>query len=402
MAHFGPPSMKQYPTLSLVPIAGRTIVQTIVGLLLFSTISQSASAVDHVQFRHGDAQLDLSGRVLTELSQGGLLFQSDDGATWAIDPDQVIERRQDEAEFTPLSADEAGRRVLAELPPGFQIHKTNHYVICYDTSRVFAQWAGALFERLYMAFTNYWQRKGFEVVEPEFPLVAVLFADRQAYIKFAEPELGGAAPAVAGYYSIRTNRITTFDLTGLETLRQPGDRRATAAQINAMLARPQAERTVATIVHEATHQIAFNCGLQTRYSDIPLWVSEGIAVYFETPDLSSRSGWRNIGGVNWHRYEGFRRYIPKRPSDSLAALVTSDDKLRDPHTAGDAYSEAWALVYFLIRQRPDEFHEYMRLLSAKPRLGRDEPGQRLEEFTRIFGPLDELDAEFLRYMSKVR
>ncbi|MBX3412876.1 MAG: DUF1570 domain-containing protein [Pirellulales bacterium] len=381
---------------------GASIACLLLGLAAICAGTPVAWGVDHVLFRHEDDQLQLSGRVLTELQQGGLLFQSDDGATWAIDAQQLVERRQDDAEFKPLSADEVGRRVLAELPPGFQIHKTNHYVICYDTSRVFAQWAGALFERLYMAFTNYWQRKGFDVVEPEFPLVAVIFANRQAYIKFAEPELGGAAPAVAGYYSIRTNRITTFDLTGIETLRQPGDRRATAAQINAMLARPQAERTVATIVHEATHQIAFNCGLQTRYSDIPLWVSEGIAVYFETPDLSSRSGWRNIGGINWHRLDGFRRYVPNRDSDSLAALVTGDDKLRDPQTAGDAYSEAWALTYFLIRQRPNEFHEYMRLLSAKPRLGRDEPGQRLEEFKRIFGPLEELDAEFLRYMSKVR
>lgn len=361
-----------------------------------------AQAIDHVLFRHAEEPLNLSGRVLVELDAGGLLFQSNDGATWAIDSDQLIERREDATEFAPLSADEVAERVLAELPDGFQVHKTNHYVICYDTSRVFAQWAGALFERLFMAFTNYWERKGFEVVQPEFPLVAVIFADRNAYMKFAEPELGAAAPAVAGYYSIRTNRITTFDLTGIETIRQPGDRRATASQINAMLARPKAERTVATIVHEATHQIAFNCGLQTRYSDIPLWVSEGVAVYFETPDLSSRSGWRNIGGVNWHRYEGFRRYLPKRPSDSLASLITSDDKLRDPQTAGDAYSEAWALTYFLIRQRPREFHAYMRLLSEKPRLGRDEPEQRLEEFTRIFGSLDELDVEFLRYMNKVR
>lgn len=380
----------------------RRLALALVSLVALVDLGQRACAVDHVLFRHDEEQLNLSGRVLVELAEGGLLFQSNDGATWAIDSKQLLARRQDDAEFAPLSSDEVAQRVLAELPPGFQVHKTKNYVICYDTSRVFAEWSGALFERLYMAFTNYWKRKGFEVVEPEFPLVAVIFADRNAYMKFARPELGDAAPSVAGYYSIRTNRITTFDLTGIETLRQPGDRRATAAQINAMLARPKAERTVATIVHEATHQIAFNCGLQTRYSDIPLWVSEGIAVYFETPDLSSQRGWRNIGGVNWYRYEGFRRYVPIRASDSLATLITSDDKLRDPQTASNAYCEAWALVYFLIRQRPHEFQQYMRLLSEKPSLGRDEPEQRLEEFTRIFGSLDDLDAEFLRYMDKVR
>ena len=44
-----------------------------------------------------------------------------------------------------------------------------------------------------MAFTNDWARKGFELSEPEFPLVAVVFADRRSYEKFARPELGEAA-----------------------------------------------------------------------------------------------------------------------------------------------------------------------------------------------------------------
>ena len=33
------------------------------------------------------------------------------------------------------------------------------------------------------------------------------------------------------------------------------------------------ERTVATIIHEATHQLAFNSGLQVRFADNPLVVA---------------------------------------------------------------------------------------------------------------------------------
>ena len=65
-----------------------------------------------------------------------------------------------------------------------------------------------------------------------------------------------------------------------------------------ILARPEAAGLVATVVHEATHQMAFNCGLHARLAPVPVWVSEGIATYFETPDLRSRTGWRGIGGVN--------------------------------------------------------------------------------------------------------
>ena len=73
---------------------------------------------------------------------------------------------------------------------------------------------------------------------------------------------------------------------------------------------------MATIIHEATHQLAFNCGMQNRYADIPLWLSEGIAIYFETPDLRNKRGWRSIGSVNRVRLAEFRRYLRSRPSDS--------------------------------------------------------------------------------------
>ena len=90
-----------------------------------------------------------------------------------------------------------------------------------------------------------------------------------------------------------------------------------------MLSRPEAELSVATIVHEATHQIAFNSGLQTRFADVPLWISEGIAVFFETPDLESAKGWRTIGAVNSARLAQFQRYLADRPPTSLKTLIST-------------------------------------------------------------------------------
>jgi hypothetical protein len=166
-----------------------------------------------------------------------------------------------------------------------------------------------------------------------------------------------------------------------------------------MLSRPEALRNVATMVHEATHQIAFNCGLQTRYADIPLWVSEGIAVYFETPDLSSSRGWRNIGGVNHARLQRFRSFLARRPRDSLSTLIVDDARFRDGQRALDAYAEAWALHYFLIRQRSKEYHSYMQTLAQKKPFLWDKPEERLSEFRHAFGDdLAALDAEFLRFM----
>jgi hypothetical protein len=319
-----------------------------------------------------------------------------------VQPNELVEHSTDDAPFQAFTADEMSERLLAELPRGFDVHRTAHYVIFYNTSRDYAAWCGALFERLYMAFTNFWTRKGFALKPPEFPLVAIVFADQTSYEKFARDELGDTVRAIIGYFSLRTNRMTMFDLTGVAGLARVG-RGGSAAQINRILAQPEAERTVATVVHEATHQIAFNCGLHTRYSDCPQWFSEGIALYFETPDLSSAKGWSTIGAVNRTRLTRFQEYAAKRPSDSLVSLLRDDKRLRDTEHGLDAYAEAWALTYFLLKQHPKQYVAYLKALSAKKPVEWDDPQTRVREFQQAFGEdLRKLDTEFTRYMLRLR
>jgi len=169
------------------------------------------------------------------------------------------------------------------------------------------------------------------------------------------------------------------------------------------LMQPDAERLVATIIHEATHQIAFNCGLHTRYADVPQWVSEGLAVFFETPDLRSSQGWRDIGGVSPSRLAQFRRYLTTRPAESLQSLVQDDKRFRQAGTALDAYAEAWALQHYLITTRLSDYVRYLQKLSEKPVMIYDTPEERLAEFRQAFGDdLSALDADFLRYASALR
>jgi hypothetical protein len=354
-----------------------------------------------VVLRRDGREQQVSGRVLVKAEDGGLLVMAPDGVLWTVPPEELVSHVENDAQFKALSPADLSGRLLDELPKGFDVHKTKHYLIAYNTSKAYAQWCGALFERLYSALTNYWARQGFELRTPEFPLVAIVFADQESYGRFAQAELGEAAKSIIGYYSLATNRMTMYDLTGVQSLRAAGDRRGSPAQINEMLSRPDAERTVATVIHEATHQIAFNCGLQTRYADIPLWVSEGIAVYFETPDLTSKKGWSNIGSINLSRLSTFGEYAQRRPSDSLHTLIADDARFRDTDKALDAYAEAWALNYFLIHQRPKQYRAYLQTLTAKKQLLWDDPEARVAEFTAAFGDLATLDAEFQRYMGKL-
>ncbi|MBP87244.1 MAG: hypothetical protein CMJ64_11070 [Planctomycetaceae bacterium] len=356
-------------------------------------------AVERVSLERDGKSIHVDGRIVVEAADGGLLLQDDNGVLWAITPDEIVSRDSDAFPFEPLDKDAIGDDLLQELPNGFRVHKTAHYVLCYNTSPAYAEWCGALFERLYLAFTTYWSRRGFELHEPEWPLVALIFDRKSSYASYAKSELGAATMDIPGYYSLRTNRVIMYDLTGAGGV---AGQRTTVANITRSLSRPGAERNVATIIHEATHQVEFNCGLHTRYADIPLWVSEGIANYFETPDLKSSKGWRNIGSVNRFRLAEFKRNLRHRQADSLKTLLSNDERFRNPRTALQAYAEAWALNYFLIRKHSKEYMAYMQTLAKKRPLRYDDPEERLALFRQAFGDLDQLNTAFLRYTRQLR
>ena len=343
----------------------------------------------------------VTGRVLESDAAGSVYLQEDDGKVWMIKANEVISRESNDQPFVPVTADVLGERLLAELPPGFKIYQTPHYVVAHRTSRDFAKWTASMLERLYRAFTSYWSRQGIELHEPEFPLVVLVYPDAESYAQASADELGGAAGSIVGYYNFATNRVSMYDLSGLERLRSPGQR-GSFKQISRMLASPAATPLVTTVVHEATHQIAFNCGLQTRYAELPLWLIEGMAVYFEAPDLSSGRGWRGIGKVNYPRLEVFRHNLPNWKAGTLASLVATSKRMRDPRTAGDAYADAWALNYFLIKHRSKQYTAYVKALSKKRALVVQTPDERLAEFREHFGDLDKLQRELLAKMSRVR
>ena len=355
-----------------------------------------SEAMDRVVMRRDNVEQTLTGRVVVKADDGGLLFETRDGVLWAVTPQEQVKVDADAEPFAYYQPTELADVLLKELPPGFETLQTKHYLICYNTSRAYAQWCGGLFERLYLGFGNYWSNRGFAPQDPPGLLVAVVFADRTSYARYAQRDLGDAVNSIIGYYSLKTNRMTMYDLTGTAGTTQT---RGNALQITQTLSRPEAFGTVATIVHEATHQIVFNCGMHRRYADIPKWLSEGLAVYFESPDLDASKGWRTIGKVNAPRLATFRAYLSKRPNDALVQLLQNDDRLRTL----EGYAESWALNYFLINAKQKQFQNYMQVLAAKPPLVTDAPEDRVAEFRAAFGnDLEALDKEFVRFMSRVK
>lgn len=319
----------------------------------------------------------VNGEVLVEAADGGVLLRGDDGRIWLIQPDEILNRQEGPAP-EPVGQDVITQRMLDELPPGFEAFQTAHYVLLYQGSDAYARDVGKLFEALHRAFYAFWKNQRVEIDEPKYPLVALVLADRASFLRHAGEEIGDTAANVIGYYHLESNRMTTFRVGNIE-------------------------RNIATIIHEATHQLAYNCGLQTRFADNPMWLSEGLAMFFESPDLSNPRGWRGIGRVNEVNLSRWKRYLVRRPKDSLLTLLADDARFRSSATAEAAYGESWALTYFLIRTMKKQYIDYLKQLGEARPLQDYTGRERIELMESCMGmSMSELDEKFVAYMRRVR
>jgi len=377
-------------------------------ILLLATAAAISQDDDHaeplVQVRFRDAsekEKAIEGRILLRATNL-LLVEARSGRLWSVIPDRLIEEAAVEGQsFSPLSKDEMGEHLIQELREAgiqseFLIHTTDHYVVCTDTSKAYAQWCGGLLERLHKAFGVFWKARKMDVRKPEFPLPVVILKTRTEFAELAAFDRTPGSAKGAGYFLITGNRIVLYDLTATE-------QQTPAKSVADVFRRVQSvPGSVATVVHEATHQIAFNTGPHTRYADNPVWMTEGMAMYFETPDLKSRRGWQTIGRLNRNRKSQFLDFAAKRRKpDSLESLIGSDTRFREPDTQIDAYCEAWALSYFLIRTKPRQYSAWLKQIAGKPPLQFDSPEERLVLFRTEFGEdLTRLDKQMLSWIRR--
>ena len=178
-------------------------------LLMAMLVADDACAVETVRFRDGDSQRTAVGKLLVEAQDGGLMIQTDEGRIWTIYPDDLIERKSDETEFQPISAEQMQQRLKDQLPPGFEVFRTSHYIIGYNSSEAYARRVGALYEQLHRGFYTYWKNQRWNLPKPEFPLVSLVLKDREDFLHYAGEEIGETAESVIGYYHLGTNRMMT-------------------------------------------------------------------------------------------------------------------------------------------------------------------------------------------------
>jgi hypothetical protein len=356
--------------------------------------ARGADTLVRVAFDEAGSPATLEGKLVTQAADGGLLLLGRDGQIRTIGHAKSPRVERLDQPFARFNSSELAHALREEVGPDFEIVQTRHYVIASKASREYAQWCGDLFERLLGAFLEHWKTAGLPLTEPQWTLPAIIFAGEADFKEYATADAGAFGGESKGYYSIKTNRIVLYDLTAGK-----GKKRATTAtEIKRRAA--AASFNMSTVVHEATHQIAFNSGMHTRLADNPLWLTEGMAMYFETPDLEGTHGWKTIGEINRPRLNRFLDFARKRrKKDSLSTLISGVDRFIDAHKAQDAYAESWALTYFLNEKHREQYVAYLERLAKKQPMIWDEPEARETEFQAAFGSdLKMLDAEFLRVM----
>jgi hypothetical protein len=163
------------------------------------------------------------------------------------------------------------------------------------------------------------------------------------------------------------------------------------------------EKNARTVIHEATHQTAFNTGVHSRFTTPPVWVAEGLATMFEARGAyNSRAFPSQSDRINRGRLGQFNELVvPQHQPELLAALVASDRLFRTHPSV--AYATAWAMTFYLMETDRGKYAEYLARTAERPPFESYTAAQRTADFTDVFGddwPM--LEARLLRFMAGLR
>lgn len=342
-----------------------------------------------------------------------------------------------EVSGVPGGADRTEMEALAkEFGPGSSLRVTPHFLIVYDTNDAWAQSRGRLFEMAWSAFFHDMTAAGFHPAPPDRRLVCVLLSRYQDYLDYARRHHTAHVAGTGGYYNWATNRVIVFDNRtspamapivqkiqqlqaalaqfdeAIDRAGRAGDatlrdhlrtRRALVVQdltqLQSRYAGAAGLTDIAQTFHEATHQLAFNTGVQSRRGGYPFWLTEGLATTFETINPALPTG---PGADNPRRRRRLTEAFHAHrlvPLADFIGLIQLPDNTTDQQR-GDAYAQAWGLFDFLFRTRPDGLRRLFKTLATAEN-PLDAAALR-RAFERDIEPLHGLDQGWVAYLAALK
>ncbi len=347
--------------------------------LAFSPLQPSPVSGDLFVYKdQTGVAIEVEGRLVAA-ARGFTILETSDGQ-YRIIPDEAIVKREVKDGPEALSDDAMVAQLQKQFGADlFRSYTREPFVIglvlaapITKASEVraknFLTKAATFMKGVEGAFVSFVKEARVETRKPTHPLVVLIFESQSDFDKYATSITGGdglSASRIAGFYSGLTN----------------------------FLAIRMAEcRTFDVPLHEAIHQQVYNRRVFARLAPIPHWFDEGIATGFE-----ATQGRISIGPT---------KISPRYARQVLAARqITFNEVIGDDRVfagdvlAGEAYGNAWALHWLLVTKYRIAYGKYVRLLSAKQPLEKDDAGQRLSDFRQAFGKeVPEVEKEFRPFL----
>ncbi len=328
-------------------------------------------------------------------------------------------------------AEEAFKK-LFKRSTTMRIEKSNHFMLMTDTPKKpenekkkknRAKERLDLLEKVYESFILLFHAQDVQLDIPSQRMMVVLFNDYDDFKDYST----GLSPALAsasGFWDPISNVSYFFDYGSsdrfelLKTLMTELKKQEAGAiksrrnpeliryvQVLELLMDVEKENSDITVVsHECCHQMAGNTGLLPRHVDIPRWVHEGLATYFEAP---SDGSWAGIGAVSIERLVYYRALAEHDKQHSNIDFVASDqifDKAGGIHSnLLHGYAQAWGLTHFLMEKHIKEFVALYRMIGEMPPDVQLNPDILMQIFHRAFGSdLKDLNEEWKSYMRTIK
>jgi len=310
------------------------------------------------------------GRIYVEGDKRYLVTMPD-GSLVSVDKGEVS---LTDRPFKVKTAEEMEKMLLEGRFEGFKSKRTKRFIYIYECSDTYFKAANMILETMYPKLVNFCKKQGLDVRDPEFPLVVIMFGDREGFDDF-DPN---TPPTAAAYYNNISNYVVMYENQEL-------------TEYSPTIA---LKESISTMAHEGVHQILRNTGVQYRFSRWPMWIGEGLPEYCAPTESGKRIRWKGVGQMNSLRMYSLLRYrehLGKKKRDwfDLEGVVEAQG------LTGLGYAHAWGIVYGMAKSRKTK-DKFSALLQDVSKLGPlEDPPEKGYYFRKHFGTNNKKNAEHI-------
>ena len=313
-----------------------------------------------------------------------------------------------------LSANSAACRLAQQkLPKDFAVVQSPRFVLLTDAGVSAAQQHARWVERACEEFDRFAAHCGLRPLPLQHKLVCVLFEQHDDYQSFARHHDGMNNAAFTGYYSPKHDRVV-FSLASESQLAdaqsERGRNKKGASPSKPVLGFDSAANSdashdhascgdvhlsseaAAKCVHETIHQLMFHTRLMSADLQYPLWICEGLSTAFETETPEAAFGPDRDFEPRRRGFDNLLRRNEVLPLRELVTLTSLSNC--KPQFIRAVYHESYGLVTWLCRNHPTKVRDYLQAMLREPS-GKLSPQRHLELFEQSFGPVDQLEPEWL-------